>query len=460
MDKQINSGSPPALKDGGIKERIKDILKKPTKVILISSIALVAAIVIFLAVMRSGNAEGNSPSKITFPGDSKVLTYVLENMTENDKFLHLSKVTLYDDGTAQLATPPISSYLLPECTFEFSGEELLIYANIVSHDEEGFFGIKDGQVVARFTVADQNTLVFKSAEVPLFAQGGARYVLVDANDEETPPRLTLYPGVPADPDEAKPIAENEEGLYRLDHVITAAVHCPWALDITVYFTPDGSEEAAATIPFPIEKDIDVHMVRIDVGDIFPQGFHGSVRAVARSPEGIEQISNILNVIYPGSGSAAVSEPVKWLDYYFDEEMPWDKTLELTLPEYPDTIFKWTPNEVRAIGPSEEKTLFTGMPIWNVYLADLTGDGNRELCATVSFGSGIIDERIIVCDYTAGKNYELSDRMNYDYCLFPDNGHLLVKKTKYPGPEGEVVATGELAIVDGRLTITGIDLTGQ
>ena len=72
-----------------------------------------------------------------------------------------------------------------------------------------------------------------------------------------------------------------------------------------------------------------------------------------------------------------------------------------------------------------------MPVWNVYLADLTGDGLPELCATVSLGSGIIDERIIAFDYATGNTCDLSDRMYYDYALYLDNGRLMVKQTKYP-----------------------------
>ena len=139
-------------------------------------------------------------------------------------------------------------------------------------------------------------------------------------------------------------------------------------------------------------------------------------------------------------------------------MPWGGNLELELPEYPGTVFQWSPYEVKAVDADGEKTLFGGMPVWNVYLADLTGDGLPELCATVSLGSGIIDERIIVFDYATGNTYDLSDRMYYDYALYLDNGRLMVKQTKYPDPQSDALATGELAIVGGELTAIGIDRT--
>ena len=147
------------------------------------------------------------------------------------------------------------------------------------------------------------------------------------------------------------------------------------------------------------------------------------------------------------------EALKWLDYFHDEKMPWEGSQELQLPQYPDTVFRWTPYEVKAIDSDGEKVLINGMPVWNVYLADLTGDGLPELCATISIGSGIIDTRVVVYDYAAGKAYELADRMQYDYVLSLKDGRLIVTQSEYNGPE---IASGELAIVDGELTAIGID----
>lgn len=263
-------------------------------------------------------------------------TYSLENPTDKQKLERMSSVTLHGDGTAWLSQPPISSYLPPNCTYAFADGELLIYASIETQESESAFGVKNGDVIARFTVADDNTLVFQSAAVPLFADEGARYV-------------------------------------------------------------------AAPDPSPYE-------------------------------------------------------PRKWLDYYFDEQMPWDGSLELELPEYPGTVFQWTPYKVKAVDSDGEKTLLSGMPVWNVYLADLTGDGLPEFCATVSLGSGIIDERVIAFDYATGNSYDLSDRMYYDYALYLDNGRLMVKQTKYPDPQSDAIAAGELAIAGGELIAVGIDRT--
>ena len=90
--------------------------------------------------------------------------FVLEDATDRDRFERLLSVRLYDDGRALLATPPISSFMfVDELFYAFVDGELLIYSG------------RDN-VVARFDVIDENTLVFRSATVPLFATVSARYV--------------------------------------------------------------------------------------------------------------------------------------------------------------------------------------------------------------------------------------------------------------------------------------------
>lgn len=114
-------------------------------------------------------------------------------------------------------------------------------------------------------------------------------------------------------------------------------------------------------------------------------------------------------------------------------------LKRELPEYPGVLFRWTPVGVSAVSDGREEALFHGMPVWNVYLADLTGDGRREFCATVSFGSGMIDERVLVYDYDARTLYELSDRGNFDYTLTLKDGGLTVTRRTYDHREEEGIS---------------------
>lgn len=142
---------------------------------------------------------------------------------------------------------------------------------------------------------------------------------------------------------------------------------------------------------------------------------------------------------------------KWFDYLENpEEMNWDERLEIALPEYPGVTFRWYPEKMEAVTENEITPLYTGMPIWNTYFCDLTGDGLPDLCSTVTFGSGIIDSRIIVCDYANGESYTLEDRGKYDYSLRLDesDGSLCVVQRAHDS--GDIAAVGELFFSDSGL----------
>ena len=144
---------------------------------------------------------------------------------------------------------------------------------------------------------------------------------------------------------------------------------------------------------------------------------------------------------------------KWFDFYDEpSEMPWSGRLEIDIPEFPDVTFRWYPEKVEAVTENETTPLYHGMPIWNTYFCDLTGDGLPELCSTYTFGSGIIDSRIIVYDYANGVSYELSDRGNHDFTLRFDeeSGRLWVDKKIYHSDE--LVSSGYLVFADGCLQV--------
>lgn len=322
---RIVGGSPLAFGEGGVKERIKNVLnfKKPSRVIITLAVALVAVLSVGFALNRATPPD---------PQNFSLGTYTLENMTEKQRMERMTSFTLHDDGTATFTMAPISSYIPPDCTYAVEDGEMVFRAVIKTDWDRGFFGLEDNAVVARFSVEDKNTLVFASAAISLFAEPKGRYV-------------------------------------------NAASH--------VSAVPDY-------------------------------------------------------------------EPQEWLNYFYNDKLPWDSSFDLELPEYPDTIFRWTPEKVTAIAQDDEKELFSGMPVWNVYLADLTRDGLPEFCATISIGSGIVDNRVVAYDYSAQKLYELSDRMNYDYALSLEDGHLIAGKTEYN--TGTPLAAGDLAIVNNELII--------
>ena len=151
----------------------------------------------------------------------------------------------------------------------------------------------------------------------------------------------------------------------------------------------------------------------------------------------------------------INSVIEWFDYLeTPDEMKWDGSLEISLTEFPDVTFRWTYGEMLAVKGSKSTSLYTGMPIWNAYFCDLTGDGLPELCSSISWGSGMIDNRVTIYDYANGASYELYDRGYFDFTLrFNEaDGYLYVDKRKYN--TDELVETGRLVFKNNTIQIEG------
>lgn len=135
----------------------------------------------------------------------------------------------------------------------------------------------------------------------------------------------------------------------------------------------------------------------------------------------------------------------WFDYLADGTYPNSDHYKAILPQYPDVTFLATPETLIAEENGESTTLIQGMPLWNIFLADLTGDGVAEFCATVSHGSGIIDEHVVVYDYATGTEYTLWDRGNFDYILRMEKDKLICEKWIYP--HSGLVESGQLILTN-------------
>ena len=160
--------------------------------------------------------------------------------------------------------------------------------------------------------------------------------------------------------------------------------------------------------------------------------------------------DVLALIKPIEHAANVT---KWFDYLkVPEEMHWDGRLEINLPDFPDVTFRWYPEKMEAVTEEGITPLYTGMPIWNTYFCDLSGDGLPELCSTISWGSGMIDNRVIVYDYANGVSFSLEDRGVSDYTLRQDesDGQLYVDKKAHLG--GGLLSTGQLVFEDDCLQV--------
>ena len=140
--------------------------KKITPFLALGAALLVTAAAIALVI---GRAKANQPQPPILLSDGMssetTKTYRLENATGRDKFERMISVTLHDNGTAALQSPPISSFFMPAGSkYSIVDGELLV------------FMVGEKEPIAVFTVVDSNTLVFKSSTVALFANEGARYV--------------------------------------------------------------------------------------------------------------------------------------------------------------------------------------------------------------------------------------------------------------------------------------------
>lgn len=155
-------------------------------------------------------------------------------------------------------------------------------------------------------------------------------------------------------------------------------------------------------------------------------------------------------------SAESADTEVWFD--FSQEGYPRGEREVVLPEYPDTVFHCDGLNLWAEKAREEIMLYGGMPIWSMYFCDLSGDGKREFCSQVSFGSGLIDEHIEVYDYAAGEGYSLWERGEYDYFLKLADGELMAWKNTYESSY-MLYYTDSQITDEGKLALTE-DETGQ
>ncbi len=171
VQRRIIGGSPLAFSEGEIKVRIKNILnyKKPSRVIITVAIALVA-------VLGMGFMADKPTVTYTPITSMKAQTYQLANMTDRQRMENMTSFYLNPDGTASFNAAMISSYIPPNCTYKVADGKLIFHAIIANVWEDDFFGHKDGDIMATFNIIDEDTLQFESANIPLFAVTGGRYV--------------------------------------------------------------------------------------------------------------------------------------------------------------------------------------------------------------------------------------------------------------------------------------------
>jgi len=362
--------------------------------------------------VTSGSAAGVTAIVTTVAGENSDAeesprTYVL---TGDDFMTNMPTVTLYANGDARLSQPMISSYALFGLGhYEISGDKLT-----VTNDERTYaiFSIYD----------DGDTLVLTETNVG-FTKTGAVYQYQPKADY-----LSTFQRIDGEDltlEAVRELAQKAQALTFSD--FEKYVHYDIDPDHHVY---DIEGKYTLTILCDSESGTSFTIENNDSGERFPLNLNGSTGLV---------FDEYLGIITVPKYTAE-----KWLDYYLDDGMPWDDSMDLTIPEFPDVTFTWTSEKITA----NDVELLWGMPVWNVYLTDLTNDGKPEICATVSIGSGISDTRVIVYDYVNSKEYELADRMEYDYYLSFEDGKVMVTQCEYR--QGKALVTSELQLVNGEI----------
>lgn len=122
-----------------------------------------------------------------------------------------------------------------------------------------------------------------------------------------------------------------------------------------------------------------------------------------------------------------------------------ETFEFEMAEFPGVYFIWSANEVKAIEGGSESTLYEGYPVRDLWLADINGDGKREICSSISATytySKTTDEEpvriedVVVIDYAYGDFYYVTKCGDYDLRIDKDyslgNQMLYLAKKEYKG----------------------------
>lgn len=143
-----------------------------------------------------------------------------------------------------------------------------------------------------------------------------------------------------------------------------------------------------------------------------------------------------------SGVVASAPKVEKLGYDLDGLEDYrEYKFEFTMPEYEGVAFECMHNKITANG----EVIASGMPILQVYLADLNGDGRREIVSDTAYGSGILHKVISACDYSEKQLYMFSNRGLGWLDLFENNNELWLRETEYDG--GKTLSEKKLELSD-------------
>ena len=111
---------------------------------------------------------------------------------------------------------------------------------------------------------------------------------------------------------------------------------------------------------------------------------------------------------------------------------------------------------------DEHTVQMGRFIYpGYYYFDVTGDGRKDLCTSVTHGSGIVSTGIFVYDIKNEQGYELQERGDYDYWIDSiEDNTMYIRKGKFGRKDNDQSKLGILEFSDGALKYNGPEVPGR
>ena len=401
VNRRMIAACPLAFGEVGVKDRVKSIMnyKKPAFWIIVT--ALVVCVVVAVCFLTNPNPSREfsmSGENVSDLNPEAIVERILdiENIDNSGVYMNSMNFSLQVDSNFNWADSQAVSYFFMKSKTTYKGQ-LRIFP-----DEEKYFLTEPSEGL------EQQSIFLLRHYLDAI-----KYL----------PQEAIRQMAPAD---QYIIQQREEGTPKdYERVIT--------------YTPDGA------------KEIEGWNIHLQIQPLHQDGD-------AYSGTGEE----VIDVFYSSGYGRTTNPAVKWFDYTEDPSgMSYEQELKIQLAEFPGITFKYTPYDIIATNSWEDSNsvgksyLISGLPIWNAYFCDLTGDGLPEICSQVSYGSGIIDNRVIIHDYANGASYSLIDRGYHDYYLRMNDtdGYLYVDKKVYNSDE--LVSSGRLVYKDNCLQIEGV-----
>lgn len=253
---------------------------------------------------------------------------------------------------------------------------------------------------------------------------------------------------------------DQNRIFNLGHYLDALKYIPQEKVRQLSEDTDGYSVMLVDYGGPSEFERVLTYSQAGVTDLEGWVIHLTVQPLHKVEGGAYNGSGdeVIHLFFGYQDTPVSGTVTKWFDYLEGPDkmpkMTEEGRLKLSLPEFPGVSFRWNHTTMEAALGDQINLLYTGMPIWSAYFCDLTGDGWPEICSSISEGSGMIDNRVIIYDYVNGVRYILEDRGVFDYTIRQDerDGRLYVDKKVHGG--GELLSTAQLEFKDGCIQVAG------